>query len=139
MIYRLVVILGLVASALCVHYEDPNTGSGCGSDEKRIKIQGLTGDFCSPMCDQSKQPACPADVGPGVTAKPQCTLKSPTGDQYCALLCNPKSDDAQCGDNASCKPIQSLGLCTFDDESNLVPKFAMHELTPIVTELVENL
>ena len=29
--------------------------------------------------------ACPTDVPAGVTAKPDCVLKSPTGDQFCAL------------------------------------------------------
>merc|ERR1711959_279306 len=63
---------------------------------------------------------CPSDVPAGVTAAPQCALQdSGSGDKYCALLCSPsniikdqKAADAQCGTNASCKPIQTVGLCT---------------------------
>ena len=35
--------------------------------------------------------------------------------RYCALICSPSSNDAQCGTNASCKSIQGTGLCTYDD------------------------
>jgi C1A family cysteine protease len=101
------------------HYGDPK--DGCLSDEVEITIQGITGDFCTPECSFMK--ACPTDVPAGVTAKPQCALSdSSTGKKYCALICSPsanildqKAADAQCGTNASCKPIQSVGLCTYDD------------------------
>ncbi|GAB5368550.1 hypothetical protein AAMO2058_001329000 [Amorphochlora amoebiformis] len=92
------------------HYGDPKTG--CMSDEVAVQIQGIKGDFCSPKCSFVK--SCPTDVPSGVTATPQCALQSTTGDQYCALLCT-SADDAQCGSNASCKPIQGLGICTYDD------------------------
>ena len=36
--------------------------------------------------------------------------------RYCALICSPSSNDAQCGTNASCKSIQGTGLCTYDDD-----------------------
>jgi len=98
------------------HYEDPS--GGCQAGEEDVKIQGVTGGFCSPSCTSG---ACPTDVPAGVTAKPQCALKSPTGAKYCALICSPSTDeeslragDAQCGTNASCKSISGAGICTYD-------------------------
>ena len=95
------------------HYSDPNVGSGCLADEQPIKITGIAGDLCSPPCAGAG--TCPTDKPSGVTAAPQCALKSSTGAQYCALICDPTADDAQCGANASCKAIQSTGICTYDD------------------------
>jgi len=96
------------------HYEDPKP-SGCQSGEVNIKIQGVKGDFCSPACSGS---TCPADVPTGVTAKPTCALQdSASKKKYCALICTPGTlvGDAQCGKNGSCKSIQSVGVCTYDD------------------------
>jgi len=103
------------------HYSDPK--EGCLSDELEITIQGITGDFCSPMCSNTKE--CPADVPSGVTSAPQCALTdaSDPNKKYCALICSPtlpildqKAADAQCGDNASCKEAApGIGLCTYDD------------------------
>jgi len=102
------------------HYSDPK--EGC-SDELEITIQGITGDFCSPMCSNTKE--CPADVPSGVTSAPQCALTdaSDPNKKYCALICattlpilDQKAADAQCGDNASCKEAApGIGLCTYDD------------------------
>ena len=50
----------------------------------------------------------------------------PSPHRYCALFCSPsaealqyaafkKAADAQCGTNASCKAIQTVGICTYDD------------------------
>ncbi|KAL1524679.1 hypothetical protein AB1Y20_019565 [Prymnesium parvum] len=102
------------------HYSDPS--GGCLSDEAEITIQGVSGDFCSPKCTGLFQ-TCPSDVPSGVTAMPQCALQdASSGSKYCALICSPTADikdqraaDAQCGTNASCKPIQGLGICTYDD------------------------
>jgi len=96
------------------HYEDPKP-KGCQSGEVNIKIQGVKGDFCSPACSGS---TCPADVPTGVTAKPTCALQdSASKKKYCALICTPGTlaGDAQCGKNGSCKSIQSVGVCTYDD------------------------
>jgi len=103
------------------HYSDPK--EGCLSDELEITIQGITGDFCSPMCSNFKE--CPTDVPSGVTSAPQCALTdaSDPNKKYCALICSPtlpildqKAADAQCGDNASCKEAApGIGLCTYDD------------------------
>eukprot|EP00940_MAST-03C_sp_MAST-3C-sp2_P002433 g2433.t1 len=95
------------------HYGDPFKGP-CESDEVDIQITDIDGKICSPACDASG--SCPTDVPSGVTATPQCALKSSTGSQYCALICTPGDDDAAdaCGENASCKPIQGTGLCTYD-------------------------
>ena len=103
------------------HYGDPK--EGCLSDELEITIQGITGDFCSPMCSNVKE--CPTDVPSGVTSAPQCALQdaSDPNKKYCALICSPtlpiqdqKAADAQCGDNGSCKAAApGIGLCTYDD------------------------
>lgn len=91
------------------HYEDPN--GGCSADEQAFSITGVTGQVCAPSCTSSP---CPTDVPAGVTATPQCALKDPSGNEYCVLLCTPTAGDAQCGTNASCKSIQSAGVCTYD-------------------------
>merc|ERR1712072_1312264 len=63
--------------------------------------------------------SCPTDVPSGVTAAPQCALKSTTGDKKCALICSATTDeeslragDAMCG-KATCQPIQGTGICTY--------------------------
>merc|ERR1712005_90276 len=95
------------------HYEDPK--GGCRSDEVSIQVQGVTGGFCSPACTLGI--FCPGDKPSGVTAKPQCALQdSSTHKKYCALICSPTSNDNQCGTNASCKSIQLVGICTYDDD-----------------------
>merc|ERR1711998_639355 len=63
------------------HYGNP--ADGCMSDEQSVKVQGLTGSFCSPDCASA---SCPTDVPSGVTAAPQCALQSTTGDKKCALI-----------------------------------------------------
>merc|ERR1711998_427487 len=110
----------LLAAANTSHYEDPKP-DGCMTDEVGIQIQGISGDFCTPKCTGILKMSCPADVPAGVTAKPQCALRSTGGDKFCALICSPSTDaeslkagDAMCG-TATCKPIQGLGLCTYDD------------------------
>ena len=102
------------------HYGDPK--NGCMSDEIEVQIQGISGDFCTPKCGFFKR--CPSDLPTGVTAAPQCAIQdSSTKQKYCALICSPtlpiadqNAADAQCGENASCKPAQAgVGLCTYDD------------------------
>ena len=70
------------------HYGNPSTG--CESDEQAVKVQGLSGDFCSPKCNSSG--TCPSDVPKGDTATPECALRTTTGDKYCALICQSDSD-----------------------------------------------
>jgi C1A family cysteine protease len=94
------------------HYEDPK--NGCQSDEIAIQITGVAGDVCSPKCTGPFKTKCPTDVPAGVTAAPKCALQDTAGDHYCILECTPASNDA-CGPNASCKAIQGVGLCTYDD------------------------
>lgn len=101
------------------HYGDPYDGP-CLSGETNVSITGVAGAFCSPACGSG----CPTDVPTGVTAKPTCALE-PSGSTkptQCALICSPSlpildqdAADAQCGAKASCKPIQSSGVCTYDD------------------------
>jgi len=96
------------------HYEDPNTTGSCRSDEQDIQIQGITGKFCSPACTGVFKTKCPTDVPAGVTARPECALQDPSGDKYCALICDPSGNGDECGDKASCKSISGTGLCTYD-------------------------
>ena len=74
-----------------IHSFDECAG-GCGneSDEQVVKVQGLSGDFCSPKCDSTG--SCPSDVPWGDTATPECALRTTTGDKYCALICQSDSD-----------------------------------------------
>ena len=104
------------------HYGDPK--NGCLSDEEAVQVQGVQGGFCSPQCTgfiiKNK---CPTDEPAGASAQPQCVLQDQSpGQKNCALVCSPsavikdqKAADAQCGTNASCKSIQTVGLCTYDD------------------------
>jgi hypothetical protein len=93
------------------------------SDEESVTTTGVTGDFCSPTCTGILKNKCPTDVPAGATAAPQCVLEDQsTGKKNCGLICSPtsiikdqKAADAQCGTNASCKAIQTVGLCTYDD------------------------
>jgi len=87
------------------HYENP--ADGCQDDEEPVRVQGLKGSFCSPVCNHGK---CPSDVPEGVTAEPACVLRSPSGSSNCALEC--ESSD-ECGE-AKCRHIQGIGLCTYD-------------------------
>merc|ERR1739848_899518 len=94
------------------HYEDPK--DGCKSDEIDVQVQGVSGAFCSPSCSLFKR--CPTDVPAGVAAHPQCALQDAASNKkYCALICQPGANDDQCGANASCKSIQGVGICTYDD------------------------
>ena len=82
------------------HYGDPKTG--CESDEQAVRVQGLSGDFCSPKCSSSG--SCPSDVPKGDSATPECALRTTTGDKYCALICQSDSD---CG-ASNCTESQEL-------------------------------
>ncbi|EKX36210.1 hypothetical protein GUITHDRAFT_155288 [Guillardia theta CCMP2712] len=97
------------------HYEDPYTTS-CQSGEVNITIVGIAGAICSPTC--SVMDSCPKDKPPTVTAKAQCALQDMSGRKFCALICNPPdekgNDDGECGENASCKAISGVGICTYD-------------------------
>jgi KDEL-tailed cysteine endopeptidase len=97
------------------HYEDPK--DGCQSDEVAMRVQGVSGDICTPSCSQN---ACPTDMPNGFTAQPQCALSdAATQKKYCALICHPSSAN-QCGPNASCKKVTlGLGLCTYDDAAEV--------------------
>jgi len=93
------------------HYGDPK--NGCESDEQSVQVTGVSGDFCSPPCTGILKTKCPTDVPAGTTVTPQCALKTTTGDKYCALVCQPGSNDAGCPTGASCQSIQGTGLCTY--------------------------
>eukprot|EP00960_Hanusia_phi_P066675 766451-Hanusia_phi.AAC.4 len=42
-----------------------------------------------------------------------------SGRKFCALICTPPDDqgkdDGECGENASCKAISGVGICTYDE------------------------
>merc|ERR1719191_1608193 len=111
----------LPSSPSTSHYEDPK--DGCQSDEVDISIQGVDGKVCAPSCGLFKP--CPSDLPTGVTAKPQCALQdASTHKKYCALICSPSGNDGQCGTNASCKSIQGVGICTYDDDMKMTASLA---------------
>jgi len=93
------------------HYGDP--AGGCESDEQAVRVQGVSGDFCSPPCSGM---SCPSDVPSGVTAAPQCALQTTTGSKYCALICTPSvrtnGANGECG-SGTCQSIMGVGLCTY--------------------------
>jgi len=103
----------VAAPANPTHYEDPKP-SGCQSDELSVQVEGLAGDFCSPYCSTSKP--CPTDLPDGTTANPECVLETAGSSQptNCALICTPTRND-ECPQNATCKPISGIGVCTYDD------------------------
>jgi hypothetical protein len=109
------------------HYEDPK--NKCLPDEIAISIQGVNGKLCSPACDGS---SCPTDVPAGVLATPKCELQTTAGKKYCALSCNPAATDSQCGTNASCKSIQGVGICTYDDVGTLSQELSFAGQSSIV-------
>lgn len=132
---KVVVGLSLLGS-VPTHYGDPYRSpcegavSGWGA-ERNLTVENVPGALCSPPCENktidaadagqakaSQALACPADVPVHVTAQPRCALqqKSPGGQvvDYCVLMCSPDAPEDQCGVHASCKPIQNLGICTFD-------------------------
>jgi len=101
------------------HYEDPYE-TKCASEEVNITIVGVPGAMCSPVC--GIMDSCPKDVPENITAKPKCALQDMAGRKFCALLCsmtlpvfNQRVADEQCGPKASCKPISSVGICTYDE------------------------
>jgi len=99
------------------HYGNPYAG-GCQKDELIIQIQGVPGAICVPRCQGQ---GCPADLPDGCTADPKCVLRDQAGRQFCALICDPSQTD-ECGPGASCKTIQSTGLCTYDPAGRLQPQ-----------------
>jgi len=96
------------------HYEAPP----CQSDEMQASIEGAQGVVCTPPCD--KDGGCPMDTPAGTTATPQCALRSTTGGQYCALLC--ESDD-ECPHGASCADIGNGGICLYPEAAK--PHFVL--------------
>jgi len=96
-------------------YEDPNAGP-CADGEQAVQITGIQGSFCSPKCEGLFVKKCPAYPG-SITAKPTCVLET-AGSQkptQCALICDPSAADDACPAKASCKAIQTTGLCTYDN------------------------
>jgi len=89
------------------HYEKPP----CQSDEMAAQIQGADGELCAPHCDTT---ACPTDVPPGTTAKPNCVLQdSSTGSKYCALTCFLGG----CPSGAKCSGIK--GICLYPTSADM--------------------
>merc|ERR1712238_409138 len=71
------------------------------------------GTFCSSSC--ATHP-CPTDVPVGVKLEPQCALQSPTGEKFCAILCNPAdAEGLSCGQVMQCATIPGSpqGVCDY--------------------------
>ena len=105
------------------HYADPS--AGCTGGDQQVSVTGLKGNCCAPKCNGQGSACPPAPAG--VTAKGQCILevKGSTTPNLCVLVC--KSDNAEkqmtmlaqpfdltCPPKASCKPIQTSAICTYD-------------------------
>jgi len=105
------------------HYEKPP----CQDDEAQASVTDTDGAVCAPVCDASGN--CPTDVPDGVTAQPTCALNDPSGNKYCALLC--QSDD-ECG-GAECAHPQAgaPGICVYPSTSNSDKHFTF--LSDVVT------
>lgn len=55
------------------------------------------------------------DVPSGITAEPACALQdAKSGKTFCALICQPEGKNT-CGEEASCKSLGFVGVCTYDD------------------------
>merc|ERR1712216_503183 len=118
-------------------YEDPP----CQASEEAVRIQGVSGSFCSPSCSTTSP--CPA-AGAGVTARPQCALEmqgssSPT---QCALICNPNGDAGRkllggggkgggCPKGATCQSIQGTGICTYPAAKLEAKTVELASVTPL--------
>merc|ERR1712187_420709 len=99
----------------------------CQSDEMAAQIQGADGEICAPHCDST---ACPTDVPPGTTAKPQCALQdSSSGKKYCALLCFLGG----CPTGAKCTHIGLAGICLYPASNTT--KGTMLKLEPETKEV----
>jgi len=97
-------------------YENPYITS-CSANEVNVTISGVKGAICSPECTST----CP-EAPTGFTANAQCALSSPTGSKYCALICEPSSADAcDADENATCKSIQGVGICTYNQGPSPTP------------------
>jgi len=91
------------------HYGNP--AEGCEDDEVAVRVQGVAGAICSPLCTKVE---CPSDVpqGTGEDVKPQCILQDArTGNKYCALACH---RDGKCPPDAACQTVfGNIGICTY--------------------------
>merc|ERR1712238_177372 len=85
---------------------------GCQADELAVRMSNVVGTFCSSSC--ATHP-CPTDVPVGVKMAPQCALQSPTGEKFCAILCNPADNGLPCGSVMHCATIPGSpqGVCDY--------------------------
>jgi hypothetical protein len=93
-----------------IHYGKPP----CLDDEMYASITDTDGGICAAKCDD--QGKCPTDV-PSGKAVPDCALTDDdTGDQYCALECDPVHD---CPDGAHCALLAvTFGVCVYPNATS---------------------
>jgi len=108
----------------------------CRADEQETSLNGTASIFCSSMCSHDRD--CPRDTPAGVTATPQCVIRSTSGKRWCALVCRERSDcdvanAARCERAAQSRVIGSsnISICTYDAPSSTPaptpePKLARH-------------
>merc|ERR1711973_213420 len=98
-------------------YEDP--ANGCATGESAIQIQGVTGAYCAPKCQNYSCPSAPSNINGRAT----CAVRGGST-YYCAVICNP-SGTAQCDASAgmTCKAVSSTGICTYDDNAFVLGEF----------------
>lgn len=94
-----------------VNYNNPYK-MPCSPGEYNLTVQSIPGAFCSPTCSITSP--CPALLPSGTVASPECVLQDGYGMHLCALICAPDNSAKVCGAQATCKPVQSTGICTYD-------------------------
>jgi len=106
----------------CSNYENP-IPNGCKGTEKAIRLQGLTGSFCSPQC-QGFTRTCP-DPDPTcyTGATPQCVIQDSADNHYCGLMCDPNDADSCDAPGMTCRPIQGQGICMWGDSEESTEGF----------------
>merc|ERR1712238_467282 len=124
--------MGVTPTAMATtHYEQPP----CQADELAVRLNNVEGTFCSSSC--AKHP-CPTDVPVGVKMEPRCALQSPTGEKYCAILCNPSdAEGLSCGRFMQCATIPGSpqGVCdyaTSEAEANVDSPASLIRGAPVV-------
>jgi len=119
------------------HHGDP--ASGFESGEQAVQVQGVSSGFSSPECASGSYPS---GVPGGMTVKPTCALRSPTGDADCALICTPSAwrasgANGECG-KGSCQEISVAGLCTYEAQDGQLATIAAKILPAPEVQVLAN-
>jgi len=122
---HIIAVFAYIAASICLH------GCGGGSDSKDkdcpppkiahygqipcaagdqpVEIPG-GGYYCAPLCGSGN--SCPSGKPAGVSARPQCAVRTTTGVALCALICQTDSDCDE-AHGGSCTSLQGGAICTY--------------------------